>query len=195
MTQYKYDETMKFRFTKNEHNEFHSFDDKPSFEYLDSSIISWHKNGLLHRLDKPALIRTLINGTKLEEYYNDGIYNIPNIKTQLFIHDNNSIKSNEDSLIIVNETEDKLLDENMYNFNKQIYVPDFLCNYIGIKSNEKKSRPEVTKLLNHKFKEDGLIKIRKDDNNKEIKVIILDKTTAKKLCRKEGHEIFCKDIQ
>mgnify|MGYP003347192246 CR=1 FL=1 len=53
----------------NDNNEYHSFDDKPSLEYLDGSIISWHKNGLLHRIDKPALIRTLISGNKLEEYY------------------------------------------------------------------------------------------------------------------------------
>ncbi len=81
MTQYKYDDTMKFRFTKNENNEYHSFDDEPSLEYLDGSIISWHKNGVLHRIDNPALIRTLINGNKLEEYYNDGKLHSPNINT------------------------------------------------------------------------------------------------------------------
>ena len=70
MEQYKYDDNMKFRFTKNDNNEYHSFDDKPSLEYLDGSIISWHKNGVLHRIDKPALIRILISGNKLEEYYN-----------------------------------------------------------------------------------------------------------------------------
>ena len=61
--------------------------------------------------------------------------------------------------------------------------------------NEKKSRPEITKLLNNKFTENGLIKIKKDDNGKEFRVIILDKTAAKTLRRKEGYEILCKDIQ
>ena len=45
-----------------------------------------------------------------------------------------------------------------------------------------------------KFNDAGLMKT-KTDNDKEIKVIILDKTTAKKLNRKEGDEIRNKDIQ
>ncbi len=416
MTQYKYDDTMKFKYTKDENNEYHSFDDKPSLEYLDGSIISWHKNGVLHRIDKPALIRTLINGNKLEEYYNDGKLHSPNINipacidngikklyymgeelikdynellikyvhgcsickkvascisfynkklnkiycekcnilneieitnfkiktfTNLeilnvikdyynknnfnnkfidicnltenqitythnpnfiwmtyynynyknadhsvgiykikdnghtideqfnFIQYNNELyiisllndnllniinenaKFNIDNIYIefknekiyesykcintyafkdcpfncvdnfvcnisgskvicnfcnrhqhdskfitsINGNEDKRYNENRYNFNGQYNVPELLCNYIGISYNEKKSRPQVTKLLNDKFNEAGLIKTRKDDNGKEIKVIILDKTTAKKLKRKEGDEIRNRDIQ
>jgi hypothetical protein len=80
-------------------------------------------------------------------------------------------------------------------FNKQTEVPEILRKYIGIGSDELKSRPEVTKLLNAKFSEAGLMKTKKDDNEKEIKVIILDKATAKKLNRKEGDEIRNKDIQ
>ncbi len=80
-------------------------------------------------------------------------------------------------------------------FNKQTDVPEVLRKYIGIDADEKKSRPEVTKLLNAKFSEAGLMKTKKDDNGKEIKVIILDKATAKKLGRKENDEIRNKDIQ
>ncbi len=249
MTQYKYDDTMKFRFTKNEHNEYHSFDDKPSLEYLDDSIISWHKNGVLHRIDKPALIRTLINGYKLEEYYNDGKLHSPNINipacidnkepkyyymgeelikkymtsqiificsvcknVPTYIDYNNTfynkifnkiycIKCNKLNELETIDFEIKLFSNGEFNkplnggFNKQNYVPEYLCNYIGLIMNEKKSRPEVTKLLNSKFNEYGLIKIKKDDDGKEFRVIILDKTAAKTLHRKEGYEIRCKDIQ
>ena len=80
-------------------------------------------------------------------------------------------------------------------FNKQTDVPELLRKYIGIDEDDKKSRPEVTKLLNEKFKEAGLMKTKKDDNDKEIKVIILDKATAKKLNRTNGDEIRNKDIQ
>lgn len=80
-------------------------------------------------------------------------------------------------------------------FNKQTDVPEVLRNYIGLDKDDMKSRPEVTKLLNEKFKEAGLMKTKKDENDKDIKVIILDKATAKKLKRKEGDEIRNKDIQ
>ena len=79
-------------------------------------------------------------------------------------------------------------------FNKQTDVPELLRNYIGLGEDEQKSRPEVTKLLNAKFNEAGLMKTKKE-NDKDIKVIILDKATAKKLKRKEGDEIRNKDIQ
>ena len=81
-------------------------------------------------------------------------------------------------------------------FNKQTDVPEVLRKYIGINADEKKSRPEVTKLLNAKFSEANLMTTKKDDESgKEIKVIILDKATDKKLGRKEGDEIRNKDIQ
>jgi hypothetical protein len=81
-------------------------------------------------------------------------------------------------------------------FNKQTDVPEVLRKYIGISADEKKSRPEVTKLLNAKFNEANLMTTKKDEESgKEIKVIILDKATAKKLGRKEGDEIRNKDIQ
>ena len=80
-------------------------------------------------------------------------------------------------------------------FNKQTDVPELLRNYIGIDEDEKKSRPEITKLLNEKFKEAGLMKTEKDENDKEIKMIVLDKATAKKLKRKDGDKFRNKDIQ
>lgn len=80
-------------------------------------------------------------------------------------------------------------------FNKQTDVPELLRNYIGLDEDEKKSRPEVTKLLNAKFSETGLMTTKKDENGKDIKMIVLDKATAKKLKRKDGDEIRNKDIQ
>ncbi len=80
-------------------------------------------------------------------------------------------------------------------FNKQDVIPPILRDYIGIKGDELMSRPEVTKLLNQKFTESNLIKIKKDENGKELKVIILDKTTAKKLKCAENEEIGARSIQ
>ncbi len=80
-------------------------------------------------------------------------------------------------------------------FNCPKNVPEILRKYIGIDKDELKTRPEITKLLNAKFTESDLMKIKKDDNGKEIKVIILDKITAKKLKREENEEIRNKDIQ
>jgi hypothetical protein len=80
-------------------------------------------------------------------------------------------------------------------FNKPADVPEILRKYIGIDEDEQKTRPEVTKLLNEKFKEAGLMKTEKDENDKEIKYIILDKATARKLGHKDGEKIRNKDIQ
>ncbi len=81
-------------------------------------------------------------------------------------------------------------------FNKQTDVPEVLRKYIGINKDELKSRPEITKLLNAKFSEAGLMTTEKDEESgKEIKMIVLDKATAKKLNRKEGDKIRNKDIQ
>jgi len=80
-------------------------------------------------------------------------------------------------------------------FNKQTEVPQLIRDYIGINKEELLSRPQVTKLLNQKFSEAGLMKVKKDDEGKETKYIILDKSAAKKLKRKEGDEIRLRDIQ
>ncbi len=80
-------------------------------------------------------------------------------------------------------------------FNKPLPVPEILRKFIGINDDELMSRPQVTKLLNQKFQELELMKKEKDDNDKIIKVIILDKATAKKLNRTNGDKIRTKDIQ
>jgi hypothetical protein len=80
-------------------------------------------------------------------------------------------------------------------FNKLTDVPVRLRNYIGIEDGEQMSRPQVTKLLNQKFLEAGLIKTKKDENGKETKYIILDKVAAKKLKQNEGDEIRNRSIQ
>jgi hypothetical protein len=80
-------------------------------------------------------------------------------------------------------------------FNKPLPVPEVLRKFIGINDDELMSRPQVTKLLNQKFQELDLMKKEKDDNEKVIKIIILDKATAKKLHRTNGDKIRTKDIQ
>lgn len=80
-------------------------------------------------------------------------------------------------------------------FNKPLPVPEILRKFIGINDDELMSRPQVTKLLNQKFQELELMKKEKDDNDKTIKIIILDKVTAKKLHRTNGDKIRTKDIQ
>ncbi len=80
-------------------------------------------------------------------------------------------------------------------FNKPLPVPEVLRKFIGINEDELMSRPQVTKLLNQKFQELDLMKKEKDDNDKVIKIIILDKATAKKLHRTNGDKIRTKDIQ
>lgn len=80
-------------------------------------------------------------------------------------------------------------------FNKMTEVPECLREYIGLEKKDIKSRPDVTKLLNQKFRDNNLIHIKKDENGKESKVIILDKATSKKLKRPDGSEIRCRDIQ
>ena len=84
-------------------------------------------------------------------------------------------------------------------FNKKAPVPEILRKYLGIESDDEYSRPEITNLLNTKFKEAGLYKVRKETNEtgkeRDIKIIILDKPTAKKLGRTTDEEIRSKDIQ
>ncbi len=80
-------------------------------------------------------------------------------------------------------------------FNKPVPVPEVLRKFIGINEDELMSRPQVTKLLNQKFQELDLMKKEKDDNDKIIKIITLDKATAKKLHRTNGDKIRTKDIQ
>ena len=80
-------------------------------------------------------------------------------------------------------------------FNKMKEVPECLREYIGLEKTDIKSRPDVTKLLNQKFRDGNMIHVKKDENGKETKIIILDKATAKKLKRPEGVEIRCRDIQ
>ena len=49
-------------------NQYHSFNDQPSYKTVDSTLL-WRKNGYLHRgYDKPAVV--YVDGTKLW-YIND----------------------------------------------------------------------------------------------------------------------------
>ncbi len=80
-------------------------------------------------------------------------------------------------------------------FNKPVAVPEKLRTFIGIGDDELKTRPEVTKLLNAKFAELGLIEERVEDN-KKTNIIKLDSSAQKKLgIAKKESEILKKDIQ
>ena len=84
-------------------------------------------------------------------------------------------------------------------FNKKAPVPEILRKYLGLENDDEYSRPEITNLLNTKFKEAGLYKVRKETSEsgkeRDIKIIVLDKATAKKLGRTTDEEIRSKDIQ
>ena len=51
-----FDPIGKFKYTKDDMGNYHSYDDEPAIEYLDGSAKLWYKNGLIHRIDKPAII-------------------------------------------------------------------------------------------------------------------------------------------
>lgn len=80
-------------------------------------------------------------------------------------------------------------------FNKPVEVPEKLRNFIGIEEGDLKSRPEITKLLNAKFTELGLVEER-NDNGKKTNIIKLNSATSKTLgLGKKENEILKKDIQ
>lgn len=80
-------------------------------------------------------------------------------------------------------------------FNKPVAVPEKLRNFIGIGEDELKTRPEVTKLLNAKFAELGLVEERVEDN-KKTNIIKLNSSAQKALgVAKKDSEILKKDIQ
>lgn len=87
-------------------------------------------------------------------------------------------------------------------FNKQVAVPEKLRNFIGMIPDEEtgeyelKSRPEVTKLLNAKFAELGLVEERVGEDNKKTNIIKLNGSAQKALgVAKKDSEILKKDIQ
>ncbi len=76
MATIQFDPIGKFKYTKNDMNQYHSYNDEPAIEYLDGSAKIWYKNGLIHREDKPAIIKlTMTPESKYkteEEYYFEG---------------------------------------------------------------------------------------------------------------------------
>ena len=86
-------------------------------------------------------------------------------------------------------------------FNKPVSVPEKLRDFIGMIPDEEtgkyelKTRPEVTKLLNAKFVELGLVEERVEDN-KKTNIIKLNSSAQKALgVAKKDSEILKKDIQ
>lgn len=76
MATIQFDPIGKFKYTKNDMNQYHSYNDEPAIEYLDGSAKIWYKNGLIHRENKPAIISlyTVISNGKLQYYENEKYY-------------------------------------------------------------------------------------------------------------------------
>ncbi len=83
-----FDPIGKFKYTKDDMGNYHSYNDKPAIEYLDRSAQLWFKNGLLHRENKPAIVipREFCKSEdgrgyrNYDEYFYDGIkYDKPKI--------------------------------------------------------------------------------------------------------------------
>ena len=75
-------------------------------------------------------------------------------------------------------------------FCKSGPVPKKLVKYLGIDEDIEMTRPQITKLLNAKFKEDGF---KTDDGSK--KTVINTSKAAKKLGVNKGHTIEWKKLQ
>ena len=67
MATIQFDPIGKFKYTKNDCGQYHSYNDEPAIEYLDGSAKLWYQNGLIHRIDKPAIIHRIDN---VPEFYN-----------------------------------------------------------------------------------------------------------------------------
>lgn len=78
----------RFKYTKDDNGNYHSYDDEPAIEYLDGTIKIWYRNGLIHRDNKPAIIRNNYDGKIIEEFYYNGIkpknFSIPAILSTTF---------------------------------------------------------------------------------------------------------------
>jgi hypothetical protein len=88
MATIQFDPIGKFKYTKNDMNQYHSYNDMPAIEYLDGSSKIWYKNGLIHRENQPAII------TKdTDEYYFEGKLHSHNIgKPAIIIKEFDKIK-------------------------------------------------------------------------------------------------------
>ena len=75
-------------------------------------------------------------------------------------------------------------------FCKSGPVPKKLVNYLGIDENIEMTRPQITKLLNAKFKEDNF---KTDDGTK--KTVINKSKAAKQLGVQKGHTIEWRKLQ
>ncbi len=79
-----FDPIGKFKYTKDDMGNYHSYNDEPAIEYLDGSELKiWYKNGLIHRENEkriihgremitrhPAITYRQTNCNKLEFYIN-----------------------------------------------------------------------------------------------------------------------------
>jgi hypothetical protein len=66
MATIQFDPIGKFKYTKNDCGQYHSYNDEPAIEYLDGSAKLWYKNGLIHR-DCVSIKKIIIRGEEKEQ--------------------------------------------------------------------------------------------------------------------------------
>jgi hypothetical protein len=74
-----FDQIGKFLYTKDDIGNYHSYNDNPAIEYLDGSCKIWYKNGLIHRIDNPAIIYYYVSPELISlgnylDYWANGFY-------------------------------------------------------------------------------------------------------------------------
>jgi hypothetical protein len=72
------DESFRYKYTKNENYQYHSFNDNPAIEFLDDSIKIWYNKALIRRVNNPAIIRKRVDGRIINEYYYERKLHSPN---------------------------------------------------------------------------------------------------------------------
>jgi hypothetical protein len=96
MATIQFDPIGKFKYTMNDMNQYHSYNDEPAIEYLDCSAKIWYKNGLIHRDNEPAIV------TKdTDEYYFEGLKIIKNLDEYYLENQANLIKDDVINKIIL----------------------------------------------------------------------------------------------
>lgn len=71
MATIQFDPIGKFKYTKDDIGQYHSYNDEPAIDYVDGSCKIWYKNGLIHRnkINGPSIISKNIDNSINEEYY------------------------------------------------------------------------------------------------------------------------------
>ena len=56
MATVQFDPIGKFKYTKDDMGNYHSYNDEPAIDYIDGSCKIWYKNGVIHRENLPSFI-------------------------------------------------------------------------------------------------------------------------------------------